>query len=515
MFREIVINAEPFETRVAILEDGELTELLVERPAERRIVGDIYKGRVTAVLPGIQAAFLDIGLPKTAFLHASDMTGFMRDFDVEEDEDEKGGDRGGPRRARKDADFRIENFVQKGQELLVQITKEPIGTKGAKVNARLSLPGRYLVLVPGVSYVGISRRIQDRAERERLRTILGELRPSGTGLIARTAAEERDRKAFESDVNYLRRLWTDIEKRAGKAAAPALVHREMALAPSLIRDVFTEDVDRVVVDESEVYKEITQYLKWVAPELVGRVHLYKGRVPIFDEYGIEGEIEKSFERKVWLKRGGYIVIDQCEALVAIDVNTGRYTGKRNQEETILRTNLEAAREIARQLRLRDVGGIIVIDFIDMEHEENKRAVTDALRKALRNDRSRTKTFQVSELGLVEMTRQRERESLLHYYSDDCPTCAGSGKVYSLETVAMRVERYLRRVAAMSKDREIQVRVNPEVAVYLFEKNSKRLAEIEKQHDLAVDVRDDPRLGREEVRVFLMRNGKDVTREFAG
>ncbi len=513
MFREIVINAESFETRVALLEDGALTELLVERPAERRIVGDIYKGKVNAVLPGIQAAFLDIGLPKTAFLHASDLTSFMRDFDADES-DEGSSDRGRGRRGRS-RDFRIEDFVQKGQEVLVQITKEPISTKGAKVNARMSLPGRYLVFVPGVNSIGISRKIQEREERGRLRKILGELRPSGVGLIARTAAAGRDRKSLENDVTYLRRTWQDIDKRSSQVSAPALVHREMALAEGLIRDVFTESVDRVVVDDAAVHKEIAQYLKWVAPELSNRVHIYKGRVPIFDEYGIEGEIEKSFERKVWLKRGGYIVIDQSEALVAIDVNTGRYTGKRNQEETILRTNLEAAREIGRQLRLRDMGGIIVIDFIDMEIDANKRAVLDALRQSLRNDRSRTKTFQVSELGLVEMTRQRERKSLLHYYSEDCPTCGGTGNVYSLKTVSMRVERYLRRIAAQSRDREIQIRVHPDVAVYLFEHTGKRLAEMEKQLDLTLDIRDDPRVRREEVRIMLQRDGRDVTHEFAG
>ncbi len=525
MFREIVINAEKLETRVAILEDGALTELLVERPQDRRIVGDIYKGRVNAVLPGIQAAFLDIGLPKTAFLHASDMVGFMRDFDMGDDDDEKEKEkekprqsaprgRGGRRRSR-DSDFRIENFVQKGQELLVQITKEPISTKGPKVNARLSLPGRYLVLVPGVNYVGVSRKIYEREERSRLRSLLKELRPDGVGLIARTAAGGRDRQAIANDISYLARIWETVEKKAARVSAPALVHREMALAGSLIRDVFTDQVDRVVLDDEAVHKEIIDYLEWVSPELVSRVHLYKGRVPIFDEYGIEGEIEKSFERKVWLKRGGYIVIDQSEAMVAIDVNTGRYTGKKDQEETILRTNLEAAREIARQLRLRDVGGIIVIDFIDMEIEANKRAVQDALRNGLRNDRSRTKTFKVSDLGLIEMTRQRERQSLLHYYSEECPCCGGTGNVYSLETVAMRLERFLRRFAATNKEREIQVRVAPEVATFVFERNGKRLTELEKELDLELDLRDDPRLSREEVRIILQHNGKDVTKEIVG
>lgn len=543
MFREIVINAEPFETRVAILEDGELTELLVERPQDRRIVGDIYKGKVNAVLPGIQAAFLDIGLPKTAFLHASDMVGFMRDFDVDDDEDDDGkdtkdakngrGDRGGRgrdgrrggggrgrggggrgRRGR-DSDFRIESFVQKGQELLVQITKEPISTKGAKVNARLSLPGRYLVLVPGVGYTGVSRKIQDRDERTRLRGLLKELRPEGVGLIARTAAVGRDRTAFKNDIDYLKKMWDQMERKASRVKAPALVHREMALAGSLIRDVFTENVDRVVLDDERVHREITEYLESVSPELVKRVHLYKGRVPIFDEYGIEGEIEKSFDRKVWLKRGGYIIIDQSEALVAIDVNTGRYTGKKDQEETIFRTNMEAAKEVARQLRLRDVGGIIVIDFIDMESESNKRAVLDALREGLRNDRSRTKTFKVSDLGLVEMTRQRERQSLLHYYTEECPHCRGTGTVYSLETVSMRVERTLRRVAALSKERAFQIRVNPEVAEFLFERKSRRLAEVEKALELDLDIRDDPRLKRDELRIVLSKNGKDVTKEFVG
>jgi len=514
MFREIVINVEPYETRVAILEDGELTELLVERPQDRRIVGDIYKGRVNAVLPGIQAAFLDIGLAKTAFLHSSDIVGFMRDVEID-DEEEKPSPRGRGRGRRRDAEFRIEDFVTKGQELLVQITKEPISTKGAKVNARLSLPGRYLVLVPGVSYVGVSRKILEREERQRLRGILRELRPENVGLIARTAAGGKDRKAFENDIGYLKRLWDTLERKAAKSPAPSLVHREMALAGGLIRDVFTDRVDRVVLDDSAVHQDIVDYLKWVSPELVTRVHLYKGRVPIFDEYGIEGEIEKSFERKVWLKRGGYIVIDQSEALVAIDVNTGRYTGKKDAEETILRTNLEAAKEIARQLRLRDVGGIIVIDFIDMESESNRRQVLEALNDGLRKDRSRTKTCEVSALGLVEMTRQRERQSLLHYYSQECPSCGGTGKVYSLETQAMRVERFLKRVSAMSKEREIQVRVAPDVAAYLFEHNGKRLADLEHELELTLDIRDDPRLKREELRLVLQSSGKDVTQDYAG
>ena len=509
MFREIVINADPNETRIAVLEDAELVELLTERPEERRLVGDIYKGRTTAVLPGIQAAFIDIGLPKSAFLHMSDMIESILDVEIYDTGEN-------PTHATKPReDLKIEDLLQKGQEIVVQIIKESIGTKGPKVSARISLPGRYLVLMPGLDHVGVSRKIADRDERQRLRRILIELKPKGAGLICRTVGETKGEKEFQQDVTFLLDLWKQIDETSATAAAPALLHREMELTTGLIRDLFTEEVDRVVIDSEEAYKQVLSYLRAFSPDLKNRVKLYKGGGPIFDEYGIEAEIVKTLERKVWLKKGGYIVIDHSEALVAIDVNTGRFTGKKSPEDTILKTNLEAAKEIARQLRLRDLGGIIVLDFIDMEQESSKRQVLDTVRQALRLDRARTKVYPVSDLGLVEMTRQRERPSLLHYYSEDCGACGGVGKVPSLRTLVMKFERYLRRVGAHSKEKHVQIRVHPDLASFIYDERSERLEVLEKQFGLTVDLRDDPRLRRDDIRVIFPRTRKDVTDEFQG
>lgn len=506
MFKEIVINADATETRIAVLEDAKLVELSVEREEERRLVGDIYKGTVNAVLPGIQAAFLDVGLSRTAFLHASDMLESMIDFegfDIDE------ADRR-PRESRQEQ--RIEDLIHKGQELMVQVIKEPIGTKGPKVSCRLSLPGRYLVLMPGLGHVGVSRKIIDRDERTRLKRELQELRPSHAGLICRTAAEGRSRKELEADVEYLVNLWKEVEEASTTVESPAIIHREMELTTGLIRDLFNEDVSRLTIDSRAAYTQIVSYLKAFSPELKNRVKLYKGDGPIFDEYGIEAEIEKSLDRKVWLKKGGYIVIDHTEALVAIDVNTGRFTGKKNQEDTILKNNLEAAEEIARQLRLRDLGGIVVCDFIDMEEESSRRQLYEAFRGHLRRDRARTKVFPVSDLGLIEMTRQRERESLFHYFSEDCPTCQGSGKVLSARSISLHVDRTLRRVAAHAKEKLVQLKMNPTIATYLFERSA-HLEKLEKKLGLKVDIREDPRLRRDDIRVIFPRTRKDVTDDY--
>jgi len=420
--QKIVINADSYETRIAILEDDELAELLVERADQRRHVGDIYKGRVNAVLPGMQAAFVDLGLPKTGFLHASDLAESLSDLE-DISELEENGDRSRRRRA---AAPKIEEHLKKGQEILVQITKESIGTKGPRVTQQVSLPGRFCVLMPGVEHVGVSRRIEERAERQRIKAIIGDLKPKGVGLIARTAGEGKGDPDFAADVKHLNKLWQRIDRKASAVRAPALVHRELEMTAGLIRDLFTDDVDEVLIDDKDSFAEIQAYLKAVSPELRDRVKLFKDREPIFDAFAIEPQIEKTFERKVWLKKGGYICIDHAEALVAIDVNTGRFTGKKNQEETIFRTNLEAAHEIPRQLRLRDIGGIIVIDFIDMEIRKNRDDVIRAFRDALARDKTRTQVFDISELGLVEMTRKRISEGLVETFSQTCPTCQGRG-----------------------------------------------------------------------------------------
>lgn len=515
MRREIIINASPSETRIAILEEKELVEVMVERPESVRRVGDIYKGRVNAVLPGMQAAFVDLGLDKSAFLHASDLQPSETDLDdLFEDEDE-GEDRrrGGARGRREEAVPRIEEVLKKGQEVLVQITKEPIGTKGPRVTTQVSLPGRYLVLMPSHDHVGVSRKIEDRAERSRLKALLKELRPADAGVIVRTVGEEQGKKEFQSDIKYLEQLWQKIEKQAQKARAPALLHQEMEFTTGLIRDIFTEDVTQLTIDSKEEYQQILQYLSTYAPQLKTRVKLYRGEAPIFDHFGIEGEIEKAMERKVWLRKGGYITIDQTEALVAIDVNTGRFTGKKSQEETILKTNLEAAEEIARQLRLRDLGGIIVLDFIDMEDEANKKTVIDALRNRLKRDRARTKAFAVSELGLVEMTRQRQRPSLANYFTENCAACEGSGRVLSLSSAMLKIERMLRRVGQRAKERQLILRVHPDVAVHLVEQNADRLGRLEKQYRFRVEIRDDPSLRRDEIRLFRGKTFEEITKQF--
>ncbi|NOT35636.1 MAG: Rne/Rng family ribonuclease [Candidatus Eisenbacteria bacterium] len=511
MKQTIIINADAFETRIAILEGGELAELLVERADQRRNVGDIYKARVNAVLPGMQAAFVDLGLPKTGFLHASDLSESLEALDDLSDVEEGEGPGG---RRRRGPVPKIEDHLEKGDEILVQITKESIGTKGPRVTQQVSLPGRYCVLMPGVDHVGVSRRIEDRSERQRIKAIISDVKPKGVGLIARTAGEGHGDAEFAADVKYLAKLWTKIERKSETSRAPAPVHRELEMTASLIRDLFTEDTEEVIIDDKNAYSEIQNYLKTVSPELRDRVQLYKGREAIFDAFGIEAQIEKTFERKVWLKKGGYICVDHAEALVAIDVNTGRFTGKKNQEETIFRTNMEAAKEIPRQLRLRDIGGIIVIDFIDMEIEANKRSVLDELRKELRFDRARTKAFAVSDLGLIEMTRQRERSSLLHYYTEDCPTCGGLGKTPSPETMLVKLERAMRRVSAMGSERRIILKVSPDIALYFVEQEARRFTELEKRFKLAVDLKDDPQLKRGEMRV-LTEKKLDITKQVVG
>jgi ribonuclease G len=509
--KKIIINADAYETRIAILEDGDLAELLVERADQRRHVGDIYKARVNAVLPGMQSAFVDMGLPKTGFLHASDLAENLSDLEDLSDVEEN-GDRGRRRRAPVP---KIEDHLKKGQEVLVQITKESIGTKGPRVTQQVSLPGRFCVLMPGVDHIGVSRRIEDRGERQRIKAIIHDLKPKGVGLIARTAGEGKGDPDFAADVKHLIKLWQKIDRKASSVRAPALVHRELEMTAGLIRDLFTDDIEEVVIDDKESHAEIQNYLKAVSPELRDRVKLYKEREPIFDFYAIEPQIEKTFERKVWLKKGGYICIDHAEALVAIDVNTGRFTGKKNQEETIFRTNMEAAKEVARQLRLRDIGGIIVVDFIDMESEANKRSVLDELRGELSKDRARTKAFAVSDLGLIEMTRQRERSSLLHYYTEDCPHCGGLGKVPSLETMLVKLERAMRRVAAMGGEKRLTVKVAPEVALYFVEQEARRFNELEKRFKLRIDLKDDPQLKRGEMRVFSTARKAELTKQVVG
>src|SRR5918997_161795 len=470
MKREILINGNPRETRVAIIEDEQLVELLVDRPDARRTVGDIYVGKVDAVLPGIQAAFVDIGTEKSAFLHASDLV--YAEDEPEEPDDDNGDDdetsENGGRRIRAKAPP-IQDVLKRGQDILVQVSKEPISTKGPRVTAQVSLAGRFLVYMPFASRVGVSRKIGDRAERQRLREMVQQVLPAESGgVIVRTVGEDATQTTFERELTTLINQWKRIKKKTHFVRSPALLHREASLARGLMRDLFSEKVESVTVDSKQIHNEITEYLKGIAPELLDRIKLYDEAVPVFDKFEIETEIRDLFKRRCDLPSGGYLIIEPTEALVSVDVNSGRYTGKKDPEKTILKTNMEAAREVARQLRLRDVGGIIVCDFIDMETRSSQDKVLSELRQYLGRDRARTRAFQVSELGLVEMTRQRVRPSLSQSQTETCPTCAGTGRIFTPETVVRRIERAIRRLSADTRDRQLMIRVHPEVALYVLE-----------------------------------------------
>ena len=516
MKREILMSTTGEETRVAILEDDLLVELLVERPDSTRIVGDIYLGKVEAVLPGIQAAFVDIGTDKAAFLHVSDV-GLEEDAAEEEEPAEEEpaaeGERNGKRRARRYPP--IQDLVQKGQDLLVQVSKEPISTKGPRVTAHISLPGRFLVYMPQSDHVGVSRKIEDREERARLRALAREILPENSGgIIVRTVGEELTRETFQRELRSLLSTWKQIQRRSGRARAPSVIHREAKLTKGIIRDLFSVKVDSLMIDNQAVHDEVRQYLDSVDPSLIERVHLYQDPLPLFDAYEIESEIQEAFQRRVVLPSGGYIIIEPTEALVSIDVNTGRYTGKKDPEKTILRTNMDAAREIARQLRLRDVGGIIVCDFIDMESKQNRERVLQELRMHLGRDRARTKAFQVSELGLIEMTRQRVRPSLYHSQTEACPTCTGTGRIFTPETVVRRIERAIRRLGTDTADRQLMVRVHPEVALYVLEEEPGFLRRVEKDAKLQLTLRDDPLMQPDEFRLLSGAGHQDVTQRYA-
>ena len=516
MKREILINANPRETRVAIIEDDQLVELLVDRPDARRMVGDIYLGKVEAVLPGIQAAFVNIGTEKSAFLHASDVVydegEGEGDGDEDDDADDENSERGRRRRAKAPA---IQDVVKRGQDLIVQVSKEPISTKGPRVTAQVSLAGRFLVYMPFAERVGVSRKIGDREARKRLRAQVEEVLPKNSGgVIVRTVGEDVTKETLERELNTLIGQWKRIKRKTHFVRAPSLIHRETSLTRGLMRDVFSTKVEQVTVDSKQVHNEILEYLKGIAPELIDRVKLYEDVTPLFDKAEIEQEIRDLFKRRCDLPSGGYLIIEPTEALVSIDVNSGRYTGKKDPEKTILKTNLEAAREVARQARLRDLGGIIVCDFIDMETKANRDKVLQELRTHLGRDRARTKAFAVSDLGLIEMTRQRVRQSHLQNMTEACPTCHGTGRVFTAETIARRIERSVKRAGLEGRKDPLVVRLHPDVAMYVLENEKDLLKKLEKAVGFGLEFRDDPLLRPDEFKLVVKSAGRDVTGQFA-
>jgi ribonuclease G len=471
--KRIIVNVGVTETRLAVQDQNLLTELYVERARRRSIVGNIYKGVVTNVLPGMQAAFVDIGLKKDAFLYAGDYTASLGADEalpgLPEAEDE-GVD---VDVMEADAEVRrevpaapIEEMLHRGQEILVQVAKESLGTKGARVTSFISLPGRYIVYMPQARHVGVSRRIRDEEERERLRQLVRGINPPPGGFIVRTVAEGRGDEEIAADIQFLSRLWNEVQSRVELAPAPSLLHEEMDLTFRVVRDLFSAEVEEFLVDSPEVYDKCVQFARMLVPHLAGRVRLYDDRTPLFEATGVEREIDRALRRRVWLKSGGYIVIDHTEALISIDVNTGKYVGKRDFEETVLKINTEAVAEIVRQIRLRDLGGIIVIDFIDMERPEHRDQVSRALKKALTDDKARTNVLDISALGLVEMTRKRVRQDLQAMFCVPCPTCKGSGLVRSDATMAAEVFRKIRAEVADAQGEEVVIRVHPEMAHHL-------------------------------------------------
>ena len=473
MANELIINVTHQETRVALLEERVLVELYIERTKDRGIIGNIYKGKVVKVLPGMQAAFVDIGLEKAAFLYVSDVHSGIEYF-------EEMGLQGEEMPAVLHPSSQIEDLLSEGQEVLVQVSKEPLGSKGTRITSHVTLPGRYLVFMPTVEHIGVSRRIKDDKERKRLREIVQTLKPPVGGFIVRTASEGAETDEIRNDMDFLLRIWNNIQKRRETSAAPSLVHSDLSMVLRVIRDLLSPHVNRIVTDAKEEYDNILSFINTYIPKQKYDMTLYDKKEPIFDAYGIEVEIDKILERKVWLKSGGYIVIDMSEALVAIDVNTGRYVGKRNLADTILKTNLEAAKEIAYQLRLRNIGGIIIIDFIDMEREGDREKLYQALKDAITKDRQKTNIFKISELGLVEMTRKRTRENISRTLGESCPYCEGAGLIKSQTTVCYDIFREIERTSSELGGHSILVETNPEIADLLYEEERAGVEELERR-----------------------------------
>ncbi len=508
MSKEIIINSNPQETRVAVVEDDLLTEIYIEREKQRGIVGNIFKGRVTKVLPGMQSAFVNIGLDRDAFLYVADVIDSIEEAETVLSDDEEDLDVGGeePKHIQEQPQPRtqsIDELLREGQEIMVQVAKEPIAGKGARITTHVTLPGRYLVYMPTVEHVGVSRRIEDEAERTRLREVISAEKGPDEGFIVRTAGEGKASEDFARDVKFLKKIWEEIKRKSESRSAPAVIHRDLGLIQRTLRDIFSADFSVVWVDTENAYEECVEFMDRIQPELVNRIRLYSKDYPIFEEYGIQLEIEKSLRSKVWLKSGGYIVINQTEALVAIDVNTGKYVGKKRLEDTVVRTNLEAVKAIVRQVRLRDLGGIIILDFIDMEEKENQARVLEALENELKSDRSRTKLLQISDFGLVEITRKRVKQSLERLLCQPCPYCMGSGRIKSETTICYDIQRELLKSRTTIEGKHLIVRANPAVARVFREDEYRLVQDLEEILNSTITVKSDDNLHHEQFDVMAV------------
>lgn len=487
MYKQIVINVAEHETRVALLEDGNIAELLIERGDVSDIAGNIYKGKVQRVLPGMQAAFVDIGLNQAAFIYVNDLIVNNYNNHIEQlliysnevDDSIQSVNIEGSTSPAINRDWQIEELITEGQEVMVQVAKAPMGTKGARITTNISLPGRLLVLMPTSDHIGISRRIEDTTERNRLKEMVESLRQNDFGYIVRTAGEGAQEEKLAYEMGFLNNLWENVQKKYQSASAPSLLHKELTVSLRAVRDLLIHEAEKLIIDSRSGYESILSFLDSFMPSLKSSVELYEGTEPIFDVYNLEGDISRALKQKVWLKSGGYIVIEHTEALVAIDVNTGRYVGKYNLEETILKTNLEALREIAYQIRLRDIGGIIVIDFIDMEKQSNQEKVFNALQEVLKKDRSKTNILPMSEMGLIQMTRKRIKKPLTRVLCEACFYCDGEGYLTSKKTICYNIYREILRDSRDMMGVKVTLRVNPEIAEILHGEENNIIVSLER------------------------------------
>ena len=536
MNKEMIISSGAHDTRVAILEDDQVVEIFIERENQRGVVGDIYKGRVSKVLPGMQSSFVDIGLERDAFLYVSEVINTVEEFErlAGDDEDEQDGRKTEdgsaepaegaesasaskpPERRSRDRDrdrdqpqAKIEDLLKEGQEVLVQVVKEPLGTKGARLTSHVTMPGRFLVFMPTVDHVGVSRKIESRDERARLRGIVKKFREEHGfigGVIIRTAASGRSEADIVSDLSYFHEIWTQVRHKMETRRPPAVLFQEQSLVTKLLRDMLTDDYSAIRLDDEAEHRRVCQLVERIMPNLLPRVKLYTKDYPIFEEYGVQAEIDKALRPKVWLKSGGYLVINQTEALVAIDVNTGRYVGKKSSgrlEDTIVKTNLEAVKEIVRQIRLRDLGGIIVLDLIDMEEKKNRQRVFQEVEKELRRDRSPSKALQVSDFGLVIVTRKRVKQSLERQLTEPCPYCSGSGSIKSSATICYEILEEMKKFGGDLDGQGVLLRVNPDIARALKEEESAVLRQLQHVLGRPVTIRPDAHLHHEQFDVMAI------------
>lgn len=518
MKKVILINSIDEQVRIAITEDGKLAEFFLDTPDKERNVGDIYLGKIGKVIPGIRAAFIDLGFLQDAFLHFSDIGNTLEDYsaiigddsDIEEDEDEEDEHPAAPSYKE---NSRFPN-LERGQDIIVQITKEPVGKKGFRVTSKVSIPGRYLVLIPFEKKIGLSRKIYNPKEKKRLRSIVRSKLPKGFGIIIRTVAAGQEENLILDDLNTLLETWNTIQTKLKTVKSPAILHEDVSTTSSVIRDLLKEDISKVLVDSKKIYKEIKSYLDITSPESSSKLEQYTGVQPLYDLYDVERQIEESMERKVWLKNGGYIIIEPTEAMTVVDVNSGKYAKHRDQEINSLNTNLESAKEIVRQIRLRDIGGIIVIDFIDLYDERNRRRLYEDIKREFKNDRAKSTILPVSEFGLVEITRQRIRQNIIHTVSDTCPMCKGSGHVNSKSSFLNKIERWITRYKGANQGMRLVLKVNPFVKSYLTSGFYSKVNELRFRYFLLIKLEEDENLSLNDFRFYSGRSSNDITEEFA-